>query len=107
MTRAMRLQHRNTDRRIYGRHPLEMMVYFSLQDGDGKSSWYVGQMKDAGMGGIKIRSNRPVALRRGSKISLRCLLNLIPSDSDQKPVKIEGKIIWYDSYTGYFGLKYQ
>ena len=88
------------ERRRFERRPLRHTVSFSPKDGRGSSSWYLGQVKDAGLAGMKISCRQTVKLAKGQKIMILC-----PMDGNM-PVWIGAKVAWYDSESQCFGLSY-
>jgi len=88
------------ERRRFERRPLRHAVSFSPKDGRGPSSWYLGQIKDAGLAGMKISCRQTLKLDKGQKMMILC-----PIDGGT-PVWIGAKVAWYDSKSRCFGLSY-
>ena len=88
------------ERRRFERRPLRHTVSFSPKGGRGPSSWYLGQIRDAGLAGMKISCRQSIKLDKGQKMMVLC-----PIDGGT-PVWIGAKVAWYDNESRCFGLSY-
>ncbi len=88
------------ERRRFERRRLSHAVSFSPKGGRGPSSWYLGQIKDAGLAGMKISCRQSIKLDKGQKIMVLC-----PIDGNM-PVWIGARVAWYDNENRCFGLSY-
>ncbi len=95
-----------TNRRLFKRRPLDRVVSFACMDENGHSDWHFGAIRDAGSGGIRIRSNRAVSLHRGQRLSILCVPEGSQSGNIQEAVQIEGQVAWQDMGGYSFGLEY-
>jgi len=96
----------STNRRRAERRSLKRVVSFSCLDEKGRSDWYLGTIRDAGLGGIKIQSNRAVALHRGQRLSILCVPEGSRPGNGQEAVQMHGQVVWQDMGSYCFGLEY-
>ncbi len=96
------------ERRRFTRRSLKLVISFCSSEMEGSSQWHFGWIQNAGMGGIKVRSGRPLFWRCGRRVTVLCLPNDGNPIGEQEPVvRIEGTIVWLSSDGHTFGLRYQ
>ncbi len=95
-----------TDRRRFKRRPLDRVISFACMDKNGLFDWHLGAIRDAGSGGIRIRSNRAVRLERGQRLYILCIPEGGQPGNGQSAVQMDGHVAWQDKSGYCFGLEY-
>ena len=95
------------ERRCFARRSLKLVISFCSSEMEGSSQWHFGWIQNAGMGGIKVRSGRPLFWHCGRRVTVLCLPNDGKPAGEQEPVvRIEGTIVWLSGDGHTFGLRY-
>jgi len=93
------------DRRKFGRYPFQRPVSLCLCDMGGREFWRLGWIRNAGAGGMKIRLNGQLSLRRHQEV-LVVVQGAGDTVLNPPGEEIRGRIAWIDDNANCFGLRY-
>ncbi|HBI16126.1 MAG TPA: hypothetical protein DDY20_11535 [Desulfobulbaceae bacterium] len=100
----MDAQERRSFPRYKFRYPIIVSSSRAINCAEG---WHYGEILDASRNGIRLRVNNFGELRVGTKLQLICqpASNFGPNN-DCMPIPIQGQVIWENSSTNEFALRY-
>ncbi len=93
------------DQRKHRRRPANLAVVLVKSDeSERKNVFFIGQIRDVSMGGIRVVTNKACKFQRGDKFEI--YIKHPESEDGDAHVQIGAEVVWYNPSTRNLGMKF-